>query len=220
MGDFAEKLVDRIARKPHGFLGRLLYRFPLAHRPGFDLILSKAPPAADDYIVEVGCGGGVFMKRALESGCRAAAFDHSDAMVDATMRLNQAAVQSDLLTVVKADASSLPLQAACADKVYCMNAFFFFPEPEAALREMARVLKPGGTLALVTSPPQMRDEIGGYFHRMAQSMRFYSEAMLSEMALKSGLQPKQIVQAPKAGLLLLAKKHDAGRHDSATKCPF
>jgi ubiquinone/menaquinone biosynthesis C-methylase UbiE len=206
MGDFAENLVDRIARKPHGFLGRLLYRFPLAHRPGFDLILSKAPPAADDYVVEVGCGGGVFMQRALESGCRAAAFDHSAAMVDATIRLNHAAVQSDRLTVVQADASSLPMRTACADKVYCMNAFFFFPEPEASLNEMARVLKPGGTLALVTSPPEMRDEIGGYFNRMAQSMRFYSDTMLSEMALKSGLEPKEIMQAPRAGLLLLAVK--------------
>ncbi|MEJ5083595.1 MULTISPECIES: class I SAM-dependent methyltransferase [unclassified Ochrobactrum] len=206
MSDFAEKLVDRIARKPHGLLGRLLYRFPLAHKPGFDLVLTKAAPDADDTIVEVGCGGGVFMRRALTSGCRAVAVDHSQAMVDATARLNRAAVRAGRLDVVQADASQLPLLTATADKIYCLNAFFFFPDPEAALREMARVLKPDGILALVTAPPEMRDDIGGYFSRMAQSMQFYSQTMLSDMVLAAGLEPIEILQVPKAGLLMLARK--------------
>lgn len=206
MSDFADKLVDRIARKPHGLLGRLLYRFPLAHKPGFDLVLAKAAPDVDDTIVEVGCGGGVFMRRALMSGCRAVAVDHSQAMVDATAKLNHAEVRAGRLNVVQADASQLPLQTASADKIYCLNAFFFFPDPEAALREMVRVLKPDGILALVTAPPEMRDDIGGYFSRMAQSMQFYSRTMLSDMALAAGLEPSEIMDAPKAGLLMLSRK--------------
>nr|WP_176025069.1 class I SAM-dependent methyltransferase [Brucella pseudintermedia] len=208
MNDFAERLVDRIARRPHGLLGRLLYRFPIGHKPGFDLALSRATPKQDDHIIEVGCGGGVFMRRALKSGCRATAFDHSDAMVDATRKLNAEAVRNGRLQVVKADASELPTGDCIADKVYCLNAFFFFPDPQKALREMARVLKPGGSLILVTSPPDMREQISGYFGRMAQSMTFYTGDMLCELAQAAGLEPKDTVLAPKAGILLLAEKKD------------
>lgn len=206
MNDFAERLVDRIARRPHGLLGRLLYRFPVAHKPGFDLALSKAMPEQEDHIIEVGCGGGVFMRRALKSGCRATAFDYSEAMVDATRKLNADAVKSGRLEVVKADASQLPVADCCVDKVYCLNAFFFFPDPQVALHEMARVLKPGGMLVLITAPPEMRAQIGGYFGRMAQSMTFYTGDMLRELAQGAGLKPKDIILAPKAGILLLAEK--------------
>lgn len=208
MNDFAERLVDRIARRPHGLLGRLLYRFPLGHKPGFDLALSRAVPKPEDHIIEVGCGGGVFLRCALKSGCRATAFDHSGAMVDATLKLNADAVRTGRLQVVKADASALPLGDCMADKVYCLNAFFFFPDPQAAMREMARVLKPSGSLVLVTAPPDMREQIGGYFSRMAQSMKFYTGDMLRELAQGAGLEPKDIVLAPKAGVLLLAEKRD------------
>ena len=206
MNDFAERLVDRIARRPHGLLGRLLYRFPLGHTPGFDMALSKAPPKQEDHVLEVGCGGGVFMRRALKSGCRATAFDHSDEMVDATGKLNADAVRTGRLEVVRADASALPLEDCRADKAYCLNAFFFFPDPQGAMREMARVLKPGGSLVLVTALSDMREQIGGYFSRMAQSMKFYTGDMLRELAQGAGLEPKDIVLAPRAGILLLAEK--------------
>ncbi len=211
MNDFTERLVDRIARRPHGLLGRLLYRFPIGHKPGFDLALSRAWPKQEDHIIEVGCGGGVFIRRALRSGCRATAFDHSDAMVDATRRLNADAVRTGRLQVIKADASELPVGDCIADKVYCLNAFFFFPAPQAALREMARVLKPDGVLVIVTTPPDMREQIRGYFNRMAQSMKFYSGDMLCELAQAAGLEPKEIVQSPKAGILLLAEKEGLSR---------
>ncbi|GAA4159825.1 hypothetical protein [Shinella granuli] len=37
-------MVDRIARRPGGLLGYLLYRFPLGHKIGFDLALRRLPP--------------------------------------------------------------------------------------------------------------------------------------------------------------------------------
>jgi len=48
------------------------------------------------------------------------------------------------------DASDLPLGDDCFDAVTCLEALEFVPEPAGALREMVRVLRPGGTL-LVTN---------------------------------------------------------------------
>jgi SAM-dependent methyltransferase len=127
-------LVDRIARRPSGILGYLFYRFPLGHKPGFDLALQCLPPTKEDTILEVGCGGGVFMRRALKSGCRAIAIDHSRDMVANTERLNAAAARDGRLTVLQGDAAHLPVADGSVDKVYCLNAFFFFPIRKRASR--------------------------------------------------------------------------------------
>ncbi|MGU3576586.1 hypothetical protein ACLBWZ_13700 [Brucellaceae bacterium C25G] len=46
MSDFADKLVDRIARRTPSLFGHLLYRFRLAHKLGFGFVLAKATPDA------------------------------------------------------------------------------------------------------------------------------------------------------------------------------
>jgi SAM-dependent methyltransferase len=199
-------LVDRIARRPSGLLGYLFYRFPLGHKPGFDLALDCVPPARSDTIIEVGCGGGVFMRRALASGCTAIAIDHSADMVANTLRLSAGAARHGRLTAFQADAAKLPVADCCADKVYCLNAFFFFPEPAASIAEMARVLKPGGTLCLITSPPEFRDQIAKFSRSMADSMRFDTPDTLSDWARQAGLEPIDTRQASNAGFLFIARK--------------
>ena len=49
---------------------------------------------------------------------------------------------------VQGDATWIPLASATFDRVLCTNAFHMFPRPKAALAEIHRVLRPGGTLTL------------------------------------------------------------------------
>jgi ubiquinone/menaquinone biosynthesis C-methylase UbiE len=49
---------------------------------------------------------------------------------------------------VQGDATRLSLASGTFDQVLCTNAFHMFPRPEAALAEIHRVLRPGGTLTL------------------------------------------------------------------------
>lgn len=202
-------LVDRIARRPSGLIGYLFYRFPLAHKPGFDLALRCLPPRRRDTILEVGCGGGVFMRRALASGCRGIGIDHSADMVANTAHLNSQAVREGRLDVHHADAAQLPVADCSVDKVYCLNAFFFFPEPEKSIAEMARVLKPGGRLCLITSPPEFREKIARFSQAMADSMRFDTPETLQAWAESSGLKQIDTRQATNAGILFNAAKEEA-----------
>ncbi len=199
-------LVDRAARRPSGLLGYLLYRFPLGHRPGFDLVLDRLPPEADDRIAEIGCGGGVFMRRALMSGCQGLAIDHSPDMVNNASRLNHHAVKSGRLEVLHGDAAQLPASDSSFDKAYCLNAFFFFPDPEASIAEMARILKPGGRLALVTSPPEFEPQIARFSKRMASSMRFDAIETLDDWMRTAGLETEEMKTTPNAGNLIIARK--------------
>ncbi len=50
---------------------------------------------------------------------------------------------------VQAEASKLPLADATFDWVVCANSFHYFRQPESALAEVRRVLRPGGSLVLV-----------------------------------------------------------------------
>lgn len=199
-------MVDRIARRPGGLLGYLFYRFPFGHRAGFDLALEHVPPKAGDTVLEVGCGGGVFLRRVMASGCHAVGIDHSPDMISGTARLNRRSVKEGRLALHQADAASLPLPDSFADKVFCLNAFFFFPEPEKSLREMARVLKPGGTLALVTAPPEFEAQIARFSRSMAASMRFDTPETLAAWAKGVGLAAVETTQVPGAGILLIASK--------------
>ncbi|MFE3835937.1 class I SAM-dependent methyltransferase [Pseudogemmobacter sonorensis] len=143
--------VDRVARRPSGWLGRLIYRYPLGEKPCFDLALRELGPRAGDHILEVGCGGGVFLRRALTSGCRATGGNHSPDMLAASTRLNARALRERRLVLHRADAAALPVTKDAFDKAYCLNAFFFFPDPHEAVREMARPC--GRAAPWPSSPP-------------------------------------------------------------------
>jgi ubiquinone/menaquinone biosynthesis C-methylase UbiE len=52
------------------------------------------------------------------------------------------------LMVVQGDVEQLPFSAAVLDAVICVSAAAFFPNPELAVAEFGRVLRPGGTLVL------------------------------------------------------------------------
>lgn len=205
---FSGSLVDRIARRPSGLLGYLLYRFPLGHKPGFDLALKRLPPQGTDMVLEVGCGGGVFLRRLLASGCKAIAVDHSATMVADTSRLNATARREGRLAVLQADAGDLPVESCSVDKVYCLNAFFFFPDPQKSLSEMARVLKPGGKLALITSPPEFREKIARFSRSMADNMRFDEPETLERWALAAGFSTLETSNVANAGFLMIAARKD------------
>lgn len=199
-------LIDRIARRPGGLLGYLFYRFPFGHKAGFDLTLRHLPPRPTDTILEVGCGGGVFLKRALAFGCRAIGIDHSPDMIANTGRLNANAVAEGRLTLQQADAANLPVADAVVDKVYCLNAFFFFPQPQDSLREMSRVLKPGGRVAVVTVPPEFKPQIARFSSSMADNMRFDTPDVIADWAMKAGLMPVETVQLSGTGFLFIAER--------------
>src|SRR5512146_2713281 len=109
---FGDWFTDRRARRPSGAQARATYRDPLYHRPNFRAILDALALTSDDYLIEVGCGGGAFLADALRSGCRAAAVDHSADMVRLARDVNREAVAAGRLTVERAAAEQLPFADA------------------------------------------------------------------------------------------------------------
>lgn len=98
-----------------------------------------------DRLLDVGCGTGVLLRRALgeHPGVRATGIDLSLPMLSvARARLPRHA------SLLLADATRLPVRSAGFDAVVSNSALHYWSDPEAGIREIARVLRPGGRVVL------------------------------------------------------------------------
>lgn len=104
-------------------------------------------------VLDVGCGTGVAAITAARQGARVTG-------VDLTPQLLSRARENSATALVdvdwrEADVEELPFGNDQFDIVLSQFAHMFAPRPEVAIREMLRVLKPGGTIAFSTWPPEL-----------------------------------------------------------------
>jgi SAM-dependent methyltransferase len=119
-------------------------------RPRRDFIgwaLSHLRVENGDCIVDVGCGPGHFLRRLTESkpSLRLVGVDLSIGMAREARRAG--------CPVTAASADAVPLPAACCDAVLAMHMLYHVPDIELAVRELRRVLRPGGVLLASTIGP-------------------------------------------------------------------
>ena len=190
LGDW---LTDRLARRPSGRSARAVYRDPLYHYPNFKVILQELALTADDYLLEVGCGGGALLKAALRSGCRAAAIDHSPEMVRLARSENANAVKEGRLDVREASADALPFPDDMFTCAAMTGVLGFLPRPAAALAEMRRVVAPGGRMVILGSDPELKGTPGAP-EPMASRLRFYDERELAALGQEAGLDDVRVVK--------------------------
>ncbi|HEX3299499.1 MAG TPA: methyltransferase domain-containing protein [Actinomycetota bacterium] len=101
-----------------------------------------------DRLLDVGCGTGAASRRAAAVAGSVVGADLSSEMLKEARQLARGI---DNVTFVQADAEALPLEDASFTAILCTNSFHHYPNPAAAIGEMARVLVPGGRL-LVGDP--------------------------------------------------------------------
>jgi ubiquinone/menaquinone biosynthesis C-methylase UbiE len=98
-----------------------------------------------DRLLDVGCGTGAAVRAAAEIVDRAVGVDLSPKM------LTQARERAAGLTAVEfveGDSENLPFGEGEFTAVLCTTSLHHYPRPEAAAREMARVLTPGGRVVI------------------------------------------------------------------------
>ena len=182
---FGDWLTDRGARRPSGVRSRGVYRDPTYHRPNFLAILSALMLKPDDYLLEVGCGGGVLLQKALETGCKATGVDHSPEMVKLALEQNQEAVRDGRLQVREAEADKLPFSDGTFTCATMTNVFGFLTNPVEVLAEIRRVLAPKGRIAVFTLALEMKGTMAAP-EPMASRLHFYQDNDLEMMARKAG----------------------------------
>jgi ubiquinone/menaquinone biosynthesis C-methylase UbiE len=174
-------------------VSRAVYRSPLYHYPNFYAILQMLKVVPDDYLVEVGCGGGAFLQLALASGCRAAAVDHSYDMVRLAAAVNQEVVAAGRLRIELADAEQLPFPDLTFTCGVMTGVLGFLPDPVAALEEIRRVLAHGSRLVMMGSDPALRGTPAAP-EPMASRLRFYTDQELHQLGVEAGFDSVEVVR--------------------------
>jgi ubiquinone/menaquinone biosynthesis C-methylase UbiE len=116
-------------------------------------IADAAMVASDDRVLDVGCGTGVLARTAADrvaDESQVSGLDLNEGMLAVARRLRP---QIDWR---QGDATKLPLPVESYDVVVSQFALMYFPDRSAAIREMVRVLKPGGRLAVAVWGPYER----------------------------------------------------------------
>ena len=98
-------------------------------------------------ILDLGCGAGVLSEKLIESSFTVTAVDASQDMLDLSReRLKRFPAESCKL--FHANCLSLPFDDGKFDLVVCLGVFGYFDEVTQALREIHRILRPGGKLII------------------------------------------------------------------------
>ena len=123
---------------------------PVVFEPWAEILLAKADVRAGDEVLDVACGTGVVSRRAAiaagPSG-RVTAVDISAPMLEQATSVTGAPDTAEI-EYRNGSALNLPFADASFDRVLSQQGLQFFPDKSAALAEMNRVLRPGGTVTL------------------------------------------------------------------------
>jgi len=144
--------VMRQCRKPSGWLGRRLAgAMNIGHGALTLWGLEGVPIQADWRILDVGCGGGQTIRRlaAKASTGHVSGIDYSDASVAVARRTNAGVIEAGRVDVQQGSVSHLPYPDAAFDLVTAVETHYYWPDLPSNLREILRVLKPGGRFVLI-----------------------------------------------------------------------
>ena len=102
-------------------------------------------------VLDVGCGGGKTIQSlaAIASNGKVFGVDYSATSVAAARATNADEIRAERVDIQQASVSKLPFADAMFDLVTAVETHYYWPDPVSDLREVLRVLKPGGRLAII-----------------------------------------------------------------------
>ena len=147
--------IARQFSRPSGLVGRVIGRGMARHnereaRWTVDLLAIEP----DARVLEVGFGPGVAVQYAAERATRGhvSGIDCSEVMLQIARRRNASGLANGTVDLTNADVESLPYPDDSFDRAFAIHCIYFWRQPVACLREMRRVLRPDGVVAITIRP--------------------------------------------------------------------
>jgi len=195
------EIMGQQARKPSGWLGKLLFSYLAAqgHKPLTRWAIEFLDVQPTDRVLDIGCGGGMAIKRLAQVTVEGfvAGVDYSENMVQQALRRNAAAVRAGRVEIRHGNVAALPYDDESFDKVIAVETFYFWPDKVANLREVRRVMRPGGLVMEGSKEsPNPQKQVA-----LAARMEFplYSGAEIVEMLTAAGFSRAWFETIPEKG---------------------
>lgn len=118
-----------------------------SHAPFVRPVFERLPLPRDGSYLDIGCGNGYTVRWAAEAvpDGRAVGVDVSPRMIARARELSEAFRNAEFHVASFPDEH--PLQRASFDVIYSMEVFYYLPDLGEGLREVRRLLRPGGVFA-------------------------------------------------------------------------
>src|SRR3954447_8720525 len=113
-------------------------------------LVSRLPVGRDDTVLDVACGtGAVALELVRQRRCSVVGVDQSPEMLEEARHRLVLAAETSRVRLVEASAQELPFEDASFDGLTAAYLLRYLDDLPAGLRELARVLRPGATAALL-----------------------------------------------------------------------
>ncbi|MDD1639177.1 MAG: class I SAM-dependent methyltransferase [Methanomicrobiales archaeon] len=130
------------------------------HRHISSALLERLPRGK--YLLDLGCGTGLFMRRYGETGGDAIGLDISRGMIE------NARGRCNGFEFCMGTAEELPFRDQTFDAISCLLAFSYLTNPSWMLAEASRILKPGGKIAVCTLSRTMLTSLVPAIYRLGE----------------------------------------------------
>lgn len=170
--------------RPEGFLGRVMLRFMnFGHAPLTNWGLSLVEIHDSWTILDIGCGGGATLKRLLKRSKDAQVYgiDISEESVAKAKKVNADNLDKQVF-VTQGSAEKLPYEDGKFDLVTAVETVYFWPNLPNCLKEVKRVMKPGGRFTIMVEVL----ESDSIWTGVVDGMTAYSPEQLREMLDEAG----------------------------------
>ncbi|MBZ5552001.1 MAG: class I SAM-dependent methyltransferase [Acidobacteriia bacterium] len=193
-------------RKPTGWHGRfVLWTMNIRHSKVTDWGLKHVPIEKHETILDVGCGGGRTVRKlaAIATEGKVYGVDHSGEGVAAAQRTNQQWIAMGRVEIRLGSVSHLPFSEDMFDLATAVETHFWWPDLPADMREVFRVLKPGGRLIVIAEIYK-----GGKHVRIQKLLE--KHAKMTQMALLSVKEHSELFSNAGYSDVQIIEEHDKG----------
>lgn len=151
-----------------------------------DVLLDQLAGRGAQRILDVACGPGLYtppLARRLSGDGIVVGLDVSDPMLQRAVRDNSA----ERVAYVRGSALDLPFPDFTFDTVVCLAALYLIPAPRIAVREICRVARPGGRVALFTSLQTPLTSMFGASAERATGFRWFGREEVTGWLREEGM---------------------------------
>lgn len=192
-------------QKPAGLLGRfVLWNMNSRHSKLTDWGLSHISIDKHSTILDVGCGGGRTISKlaAIASQGKVYGVDLSKESVAFASRINKQWIDMGRVEIREAPVSQLPFSENVFDLVTAVETHFWWPDLSAGMREVLRVLKPGGAFIIIAEVYKGANTMTSKLaekYAVVSGMKFLTVNEHRELFAKAGYSDVQIIEESRKG---------------------